>query len=127
MTDPHADPSQERLVSPTDSQHFERGAASTPFTPFEIRVRQWWSKRWMVVSFVAVFAVIGYLLAGSFTETQRNQRQIDKVRLPLCSVMYTALSHAPATQAQANVRADYLRAYGPDGLKCPKPLLPVTS
>ena len=91
-------------------------------TPNEIRWRSWWKQRWMAISIVGILLVVGYLLGGSLTEGHRNQKQIDKVRLPVCAVMYTALSHAPATQAQADVRRDYLQAYGPDGLKCPKPL-----
>lgn len=82
-----------------------------------------WRRRWMTLSIIAILVAVGYLLASNATESHRNQVQIDKVRLPVCSIMYTALSHAPQTQAQANVRRDYLTAYGPDGLNCPKPLL----
>ena len=135
MSDGLDPPTDERLEAlhrpPPGAEHVtapglaEALASSPPVQDEPSTIRAWWARRWMVISLVAILAVIGYLLQGSFTESHRNQRQIDKVRLPVCSIMYTALSHAPATQAQANVRADYLRAYGPDGLNCPKPLLPV--
>lgn len=110
-----ADPEQERLAHTGDLPTHERLTHRT-------RLRVWWSRRWMTVSIVTILAVVGYLLSSNFTESHRNQQQIDKVRIPLCSIIYTALSHAPATQAQASVRGDYLKAYGPDGLRCPKQL-----
>jgi hypothetical protein len=81
----------------------------------------------MVVSIVALIAATSYLLGQNLTENQRNQRQIDKIRQPICSIMYIGLSHPPATAAQAEVRGDYLNAYGPSGLKCPKPLPVLTA
>jgi hypothetical protein len=76
----------------------------------------------MVISIVALIAVSGYLLGRTFTESQRTHRQVDRIRQPICAVMYTALSHPPTTPAQAETRGDLLEAYGPTGLKCPKPL-----
>lgn len=126
MTEPIDQPTDERLEALHRPQPTpELVKALTSGRTVEITEDQpssWWSRRWMTVSIIAILAVIGYLLAGNFTESHRNQRQIDKVRLPVCSIMYTALSHAPQTRAQADVRKDYLTAYGPSGLNCPKPL-----
>lgn len=117
----------EHVTAPGLAEALQRREHLTPMSRHQ-RLRLlgvWWSRRWMTVSIVTILAVVGYLLASTSTEGQRNQHQIDKVRIPLCSIIYTALSHAPATQAQASVRGDYLKAYGPDGLRCPKPLPPV--
>lgn len=76
----------------------------------------------MVVSLVCLFAAMTYLMGGALTETHRIDKRVDKVRQPVCSILFIGLSHPPATTAQAQVRKDYIEAYGKDGLNCPKPL-----
>ena len=88
------------------------------------RLRLWWARRWIVASLVGILAVLGYLVALSSTENDRTRAQVDKIRQPVCAIMYTALSRPPSqsTQIQLEARREYLKAYGPTGLNCPRPL-----
>jgi hypothetical protein len=84
----------------------------------------WWGRRWMVVSLVALLLSTSYLIDRQLTETRRLNDKVNQVRFPVCSVMFSALSRVPAqsTPAQLQARPDLIKAYGPDGLKCPLPL-----
>ncbi len=88
------------------------------------RLRLWWSRRWITVSLVSILAVLAWLVSSSLTENDRTQAQVDKIRQPVCAIMYTALSRPPSqsTPAQLEARREYLKAYGPTGLGCPRPL-----
>lgn len=90
------------------------------------KFKEWWKRRWAVVSSIAVLASITYLMGGQFTETHRINNKVDKVRLPVCSIMYSALSRPPTnfTSAQLAARKDFIQAYGITGLNCPRPLPP---
>lgn len=101
--------------------------------------------RWRAVgvSFVAAFALLGFLIAtiwqqrsslddrvvDNLERSHRIEEAVDSVRVPLCTILYVALSRPPAglTPQQIEARVEYLRAYGPGtpdqpGLNCPKPL-----
>ncbi|MCK9901295.1 hypothetical protein MXD63_14555 [Frankia sp. Cpl3] len=101
--------------------------------------------RWraVAVSFVAAFALLGFLLATVWQQraglddrveenlerSHRIETAVDSVRIPLCAVMYAALSRPVVglTPEQIESRGVYYQLYGPGtddqpGLRCPLPL-----
>lgn len=103
------------------------------------------SVRWRVVavSLLAAFALLAFLLATVWQQrssiderveenlerSHRIEEAVDSVRIPLCAVMYAALSRSVQglTPEQIEARAEYYQAYGPGtaehpGLRCPLPL-----
>ena len=100
------------------------------------RVR-WWV---VMISFVVTFGLIGAGIAAVYNQGQAQRREqqqrnaaieaaVNGVRIPVCAIMYAALSRPVAglTQEQIEARQVYIDAYGPGtpeapGLRCSQPL-----
>lgn len=101
--------------------------------------------RWRAVgvSFVAAFALLGFLIAtiwqqrsslddrvvDNLERSHRIEEAVDSVRIPVCAIMYASLSRPTTgfTPEQIESRRVYVGFYGPGtpgqpGLNCPNPL-----
>lgn len=79
-----------------------------------------WLHKWRLVSIMGVLAMITYLVIDGRNETARIDDRVDRVREPVCAVMYSSLNRPPIDNNPETLQArqDYIKAYGPDGLRC---------